>query len=39
MEGMKVYVPFMDIITQKENSGGVKTYDNSIQDSCGMNIF
>jgi hypothetical protein len=25
MEGMKVYVPFMEIIAQKENSGGVKT--------------
>ena len=25
MEGMKVYVPLMDMTAQKENSGGVKT--------------
>jgi hypothetical protein len=24
MEGMKVYVPFVDTIAQKENSGGVR---------------
>ena len=31
--------PSMDIIAQKENGGGVKTLDNSVHDSCGMNIF
>ena len=31
--------PSMDIVAQKENGGGVKTYDNSIHNFCGMNIL